>query len=51
MNNNLYTKITDYKIFGFKLFQKSEVYKELDYDESEIIRVNVRPDYYKAEFE
>lgn len=50
MNQNLWIKTTDLKLFGIKFFSKEEVCKETNC-EGEIIKVCVTPEYYKAEFE
>ena len=51
MNHNKYTKITEFRLFGIRIWEKAEISNETDYDEEEIINVSIRPDYFKAEFE
>lgn len=51
MQNNIFTKITDYKIFGITVFQKIEAEKSSDFETKEVYKVFIRPDYYKSEFE
>ena len=50
MNHDFWTKTTNYKLFGFNIFQKHEICKETNY-EGEALKVYVSPEYYKAEFE
>ena len=50
MNHDFWVKTTNYKLFGFNIFQKHEICKETEY-EGETLKVYVSPEYYKAEFE
>lgn len=50
MNHDFWVKTTNYKLFGFNIFQKNEICKETEY-EGETLKVYVSPEYYKAEFE
>lgn len=50
MNQNLWIKTTDLKLFGIKFFTKEEICKDTSYD-ADTIKVYVTPEYYKAEFE
>ena len=51
MNRNQYTKVTEFKLLGFPVWEKVEACNEKNYDDEEVIQVTVRPDYFKSEFE
>jgi hypothetical protein len=50
MNNNFWTKITNFKILGKTIFSKEEICKETNYDK-DYLEIYVTPDYYKSEFD
>lgn len=49
MNNNFWTKTTNYKFLGKTLFTKEEICSDLQY-EGQIYQINITPDYYNSEF-
>ena len=50
MNNNFWTKITNFKIFGKTIFSKEEICTEKNYEENEF-KVYVTQDYFNDEFD
>jgi len=50
MNNDFWTKTTNYKFLGKTLFSKEEICSEMQY-EGQIYQVNVSPEYFKNEFD
>ena len=51
MQNNHFTKITAFKLFGkFTLWAKEEAAAEKSYESEEIKIVTISDDYYKREF-
>ena len=50
MNNNFWTKTTNYKFLGKTLFTKEEICSDMTY-QGEIYQINVSNDYFKQEFE
>lgn len=50
MIHDFWTKSTKYKLFGFPIFQTDEIFHDTEY-EGETLKVFVKPEYYKAEFE
>lgn len=49
MNNNFWTKQTNYKFLGKTLFSKEEICSDIQY-EGEIYKVQVTQDYFNSEF-
>ena len=49
MNNNFWTKTTNYKFLGKTLFTKEEICSDMQY-EGQIYQINVNQDYYNSEF-
>lgn len=49
MNNNFWTKTTNYKFLGKTLFSKEEICSDMQY-EGQIYQINVSKDYYNSEF-
>lgn len=49
MNNDFWTKTTNFKFLGKTIFTKEEICSEMQY-EGQIYQVNVSQDYYKSEF-
>lgn len=49
MDNDFWTKITHYKLFGFIIFTKEEICSEMQY-EGQIYQVSITSDYYDSEF-
>lgn len=50
MNNDFWTKTTNFKFLGKTLFSKEEICTEMQY-EGQIYQVNVTPEYFKNEFD
>lgn len=50
MNNNFWTKTTNYKFLGKVLFTKEEICSDIQY-EGQIYQINVNKDYYNSEFD
>jgi hypothetical protein len=50
MNNNFWTKTTNYKFLGKVLFTKEEICSDTQY-EGQIYQINVSSDYYSSEFD
>lgn len=50
MIHDFWTKTTKYKLFGITIFQTDEIFHDTEY-EGETLKVFVKPEYYKAEFE
>lgn len=50
MQNNFWTKITNYKILGKTLFTKEEICSDVNY-QGEIYNIQVTNDYFKSEFD
>lgn len=49
MQNNFWTKTTNYKFLGKILFTKEEIYSDTNY-EGQIYQIQVSQDYYNSEF-
>ena len=49
MNNEFFTKTTNYKIFGKILFTKEEIFRGVEY-EGQLYQITVNKDYYDSEF-
>lgn len=49
MNNNFWTKTTNYKFLGKILFTKEEICSDTNY-EGQIYQIQVNQDYYNSEF-
>lgn len=49
MNNEFFTKTTNYKIFGKILFTKEEIFSGVEY-EGQLYQITVNKDYYDSEF-
>lgn len=49
MNNEFFTKTTNYKILGKTIFSKEEVFSGMEY-EGQIYNITVSPNYYNSEF-
>lgn len=49
MQNNFWTKTTNYKFLGKILFTKEEICSDTNY-EGQIYQIQVRQDYYNSEF-
>lgn len=49
MNNEFWTKITNYKIFGKTIISKEEICRDIQY-EGQIYQVEITKDYYDSEF-
>lgn len=49
MHTDSWIKNTNIILFGIKIYQKEEICTEQNYN-SEIIQVNVSPEYYNDEF-
>lgn len=49
MNNNFWTKTTNYKFLGKVLFTKEEICSDITY-QGEIYQIQVRKDYFDSEF-
>ena len=50
MQNTIWTKVTNFKIFGLSVFQKEEASTQKDFDSEEIRVVTVSDDYFNREF-
>lgn len=50
MNNNFWTKITNFKILGKTIFSKEEICTEKNYEENEF-KVYITQDYFNKEFD
>jgi hypothetical protein len=50
MDNDFWTKTTNYKLFGKTIFSKEEICSEVQY-EGQIYQVQVKQDYYNQEFD
>lgn len=50
MNNNFWTKTTNYKFLGKTLFTKEEICFDTNY-EGQIYQVQVTQDYFNSEFD
>ncbi len=50
MRNESYTKKTEWKLFGKKIFEKEEICSGIEI-EGQIFQINMTPDYYNSEFE
>jgi hypothetical protein len=50
MNNNFWTKITNFKILGKTIFSKEEICSEKNYEENEF-KVYITQDYFNKEFD
>ena len=50
MRNESYTKKTEWKLFGKKIFEKEEICSGIEI-EGQIFQINITPDYYNSEFE
>ena len=50
MNNNFWTKTTNFKLLGKTLFTKEEICSEVEY-EGQIYNIQIRQDYYNQEFD
>lgn len=49
MNNEFFTKTTNYKIFGKILYTKEEIFSGVEY-EGQLYQITVNKDYYDSEF-
>lgn len=49
MNNEFFTKTTNYKIFGKVLYTKEEIFSGVEY-EGQLYQITVNKDYYDSEF-
>ncbi|MBQ2284585.1 MAG: hypothetical protein II244_02835 [Clostridia bacterium] len=49
MNNEFFTKTTNYKILGKTLFTKEEIFSGVEY-QGQIYQISVSKDYYNSEF-
>lgn len=49
MNNEFFTKTTNFKLFGKTFFTKEEIFSGIEY-QGEIYNVHVSKDYYNSEF-
>jgi len=49
MENNFWTKTTNYKILGYTIFTKEEICQESQY-EGQIYQIEVKKDYFDSEF-
>lgn len=49
MENDFWTKTTNYKILGYTIFTKEEICQETQY-EGQIYQVEVKKDYFDSEF-
>lgn len=49
MNNDFWTKTTNYKFFGKIFFTKEEICSEIQH-EGQIYQIQVNQDYYNSEF-
>lgn len=49
MNNEFFTKTTNYKLFGKTLFSKEEIFSGVEY-QGQIYQIQVKQDYYNSEF-
>lgn len=49
MNNEFFTKTTNYKIFGKVLYTKEEIFSGVEY-EGQFYQITVNKDYYDSEF-
>lgn len=49
MNNNFWTKTTNYKFLGKTLFTKEEICSDIQY-EGQFYQININKDYYNSEF-
>ena len=50
MNNNFWTKITNFKILGKTIFSKEEICTEKNYEENEF-KVYITQEYFNDEFD
>jgi hypothetical protein len=50
MNNNFWTKITNFKILGKTIFSKEEICTEKNYEENEF-KVYISQEYFNDEFD
>lgn len=50
MNNNFWTKTTNFKFLGKTLFTKEEICSDIQY-EGQIYQIQVKQDYYNSEFD
>jgi hypothetical protein len=50
MNNNFWTKITNFKILGKTIFSKEEICTEKNYEENEF-KVYISQEYFNNEFD
>lgn len=50
MQNNFWTKTTNYKFLGKTLFTKEEICSDMQY-EGQIFQVQVTQDYFNSEFD
>ena len=50
MNNEFFTKTTNYKVLGKTLFTKEEIFSGVEY-EGTIYTIQVNPNYYNQEFD
>lgn len=49
MNNNIWTKTTNYKIFGKTVLTKEEICSDCEY-QGEVYKIQVTQDYFNQEF-
>lgn len=50
MNNEFFTKTTNYKVLGKTLFTKEEIFSGVEY-QGQIYQIHVNQDYFKSEFD
>lgn len=50
MNNEFFTKTTNYKLFGKVIFSKEEIFSGIEY-EGQIYQIQVNQDYFNKEFD
>ena len=50
MNNEFFTKTTNYKLLGKVIFSKEEIFSGIEY-EGQIYQIQVNQDYFNKEFD
>ena len=50
MNNEFFTKTTNYKVLGKTLFTTEEIFSGVEY-QGQIYQIQVNQDYFKSEFD
>lgn len=50
MNNEFFTKTTNYKFLGKTLFSKEEIFSGIEY-QGQIYQIQVKQDYFNSEFD